>query len=188
MVPRDASGYYNGMITLGTDDPAVQGSEGMIQVGFVVWTQPKVPFIKSFSMDRDGILTIELSTTKTTYDGIIGGSYPGRSAPDPSFDVTITGPTGIINPTPHKNVLKGGVSLMSMEPMAAGAGAGPYMENSIQYITFYSVPGKEGAWTMSVMPHNLAQFDYSITMEALGDVKAVPGTGSDNETNTTPKS
>ena len=47
-VPKNASGYYNGNVDLGIDDPAIRLEESRIQLNFLIWQQPEGGFSKKF--------------------------------------------------------------------------------------------------------------------------------------------
>jgi hypothetical protein len=184
-VPSDASGYYNGMIDLGADDPSIQNGEGTIQLSFMVWKQPDVPFVKSFTLKESVPLTIELTATKDSFAPMpASGSNMGKSMADPSLEVSILGPDGKITPAPVKTVIKGSVYLVQNDPSSMASDSGPYQDNGEQFVSTYTLDGKAGQWTLTIMPHNLSRFDYSITMGADGDLAVVPVTTMKNQTAT----
>jgi hypothetical protein len=101
---------------------------------------------------------------------------------DPSFDVAVVGPDGKITPAPAKTVIKGSVYLTQNDPSSMTMNPGPYQESGEQYVSTYTMTGKAGQWTLTVMPHNLARFDYSITMGSDGDLAVVPVITTKNQT------
>ena len=36
------------------------------------------------------------------------------------------------------------------------------------------MPGKAGTWELAIMPHNMARFEYLITMGPAGDMEIIP--------------
>jgi hypothetical protein len=173
-VPADTGGYYNGVINLGIDDPAVQEGEGMIQLNFMVWKQPAEPFSRPFTMTDDGPLTIELVATKDTYGGTASAVNGGKSAVEPSFDLSIDSPDGKVIPNLTKKVIKGSVDFTGQEAYTVGSKEAPYRETGIQYVSTYTLSGKAGPWNLRIMPHNMGRFDYIITMGPLGDLTIKP--------------
>jgi hypothetical protein len=177
-VPADAGGYYNGMINLGIDDPSVRDGEGRVQLVFMIWKQPSVPFSCSFTMKDDAPLMIELTASRDMYGYPVSTGTAGRQEAEPSFDLTIHGPDGTLTPQPVKTVIKGSVDLSMGNQYMTGTGTGPYQESGIQYISTYSMPGKAGTWELAIMPYNMARFEYVITMGPAGDMEIIPALSS----------
>ncbi len=174
-IPADAAGYYNGMINLGIDDPSVQAGEGMVQVSFMVWKQPATPFAYSFVMKEEGPLTIELSASRDPYGYAMPTGYAAGTQADPFFDLAVNGPEGMVTPVLVKTVIKGSVDLSSTgNPYVSATDTRPYQESGVQYISTYVMAGKAGTWDLAIMPHNVARFDYIITMGAAGDLAITP--------------
>jgi len=173
-VPADAGGYYNGVINLGIDDPAVQEGEGVIQLSFMVWKQPAEPFSRPFTMAENGPLTIELVATKDTYGGTVSAVNSSRPFTEPSFDLSIDGPDGKVMPNLTKKVIKGSVDFSGQGVYGIGSKEYPYQHTGVQYVSTYTLPGKAGTWNLLIMPHNMARFDYVITMGPPGDLTIKP--------------
>lgn len=175
-VPADAGGTYNGMINLGTDDPSVREGEGAIQLFFMVWKQPAAPFSRSFTMNEDVPLTVELTATKDLYSFPVSTVPAGGLQVEPSFDLIMQGPDGVVTPKLVKTVMKGSVDLLTGDPYMVATDTGPYRESGVQYISTYSIPGKAGRWELGIMPHNMARFEYIISMGPLKDMVITPFT------------
>ena len=153
----DSSGYFNGYINLGIDDPSVPDG-GRVNLNFNVWKQPTEPFVKTFSLEKDAPITIEI--TSSSY-----GMYPvGKEKNKPSFETILAGPNGTSNLKVSKKVIKGGISLGGEIPPWEIDGKSIYQETGTQYIETYTVKGTKGNYTLSMLPRNVPGFEYSITI------------------------
>ncbi|MBE0524981.1 MAG: hypothetical protein IBX40_11725 [Methanosarcinales archaeon] len=160
-VPQDAKGYYNGAIDLNIDDPSLNEWEGRMQLDFQIWKQPTEPYVKTFNIDTDAPVTIDIISD--IYDSSPESGSSSKN--DPSFDVTINGPDastpGDIKPS--KIVIGGSVDLGSERfPPWEMESEGLYQETRTQYIETYTLDGTAGDWTLSIMPYHTSRFDYSI--------------------------
>ena len=157
-VPAGAKGSYNGGLNLNIDDPSIREWNGRVQLTFNVWTQPTEPFVKSFTMKESAPLTIEISS---------GFGYPysmSSKKKEPSFETTLTGPSGNAELKVTKTVIKGGVNMGGDIPPWEIDSTGIYQENGIQLIETYKTNGAAGEWKLKVLPKNTERFDYSITI------------------------
>ena len=160
-VPQDAKGYYNGMINLNIDDPSINEWEGKVQLDFQIWKQPTEPYVKTFNIDTDAPVTIDIISDIYDYSPYSGSS----SENEPSFDVTIHGPdaSGPGEIKPSKIVIGGSVDLGSERfPPWEVESEGLYQETRTQYIETYTLDAAAGDWTLSIMPYHTSRFDYSI--------------------------
>ena len=168
-VPADKTGYYNGYIDLGIDDPALQQGEGRISMNLNIWTQPEETFIRTFTLDAADSISIELASGSGAYSM----PYPAaksQKAParEPSFETTLTGPEGVVPVTSVQRVIKGSVSLGGDPMTSPSQPAGAYQETGTQYIVTYMASGKPGTWQLSVLPRNTQNFEYKITLGGAG--------------------
>jgi hypothetical protein len=164
-VPQNASGYYNGNIDLGIDDPSIRLEENRIQLNFLIWKQPVGGFSKEFVVPAQEPITIELTSAMPMMSPMTSAGTP-RNMPrrEPSFDATLSGPEGNANLVLVQKVIKGSVSLGTDPMLVNGDLAGQYQETGNQYIFTYSTQGKPGPWTLAVMPRNTQSFEYKITL------------------------
>jgi uncharacterized membrane protein len=61
-VPQNASGYFNGNLDLGIDDPSIRLEENRVQLYFLIWKQPEGGFAKTFTIARHEPVTVELTS------------------------------------------------------------------------------------------------------------------------------
>ena len=166
-VPAAASGYYNGYIDLGIDDPSLMEGEGRVRLTFNIWKQPPEPFIKKFTLDAADPISIELTSGISAYmSPLTAGTIGAMPVREPTFDALLTGPEGNVAIHPVQKVIRGSVSLGSDPMVVASPQTGTYLEVNTQYIVTYTAQGKPGAWQLSVMPKNAQTFDYKITLGA----------------------
>lgn len=173
-VPPDASGFYNGYVDLGIDDPSIREGEGRIQLNFMVWKQPQEPFVKTFSLTGKEPITIELTSGIPGFMPMTSSPLTLSGAPtdipipakEPSFETTLTGPDGNVALTQTQKVIKGTVMLNSDPSTGKLPTTNGYQVTGEQYIYTYSAPGKSGQWKLAVMPRNTQGFDYKIYLDS----------------------
>ncbi|VVB85167.1 Fn3-like domain protein [uncultured archaeon] len=162
-VPSDATGYYNGYIDLGIDDPAVREWEGRVSLNFNIWNQPTEAFVRTFNLTKAVPITIEISSSYYASPYV---NSQGTTSREPSFEITLENPSGVItrlNLT--KRLIKGSVNLGSDSTILSGTtGNSMYQENGIQYIETYMANGQPGTWKLRVLPGNTQGFEYGITI------------------------
>jgi len=159
-VPPGRSGNYNGYIDLGIDDPSLQEGEGRVSLSFTVWQQPAGAFTRQFSMSSSDPITVKLTATPQSYS--TPAAAQGSLVREPSFDVTLTGPSGNAAVQQTNKEIRGSVSV-GMDSVIYGSGkSGEYQQVSSQYIYTFTAQGRPGTWTLAVMPKNTQTFEYSI--------------------------
>ncbi|HEX3001291.1 MAG TPA: hypothetical protein VHN82_02820, partial [Methanoregula sp.] len=159
-VPPAATGYSNGYIDLGIDDPSLMQGEGRVSLNFNIWKQPAVSYVKQFTLDAAEPVSIELTSGYSGYPAPIATS----TIREPSFETTITGPDGIVTARPVQKIIRGSVNLDGDPTIASSSKDAAYHETSVQYTVIYAVEGKPGVWQLSVTPKNTQNFEYKITL------------------------
>ena len=164
-VPQNASGYFNGNVDLGIDDPAIRMEENRIQLNFLIWKQPEGGFSKKFTVMAQEPISLELTSAMPMMMPVtIAGTPRDMPRREPSFDATLTGPDGNANLVLVEKVIKGSVNLGSDPMLSNGDRPGQFQETGTQYIFTYSAQGKPGEWTLGVMPRNTQSFEYKISL------------------------
>lgn len=165
-VPPAMSDSYNGYIDLGIDDPGLREGEGRISMNFMIWQQPPGDFTRQFSMRSPDTITLVLTATpQYSPSPEVVQLNPVR---EPSFDVSLTGPSGSVAVQQVKKEIHGTVSV-GMDPRIYGTGTGGmYQTAGTQYAYTYTAPGRPGTWTLAVTPRNTQNFEYTISF---GDVR-----------------
>jgi len=167
LVPAASSGYYNGYIDLGIDDPSLMEGEGRVMMNFAVWKQPPEPFVKTFTLDSSDPIAVELTSGLSyTMPPVTSGMPAGMPLRIPGFEASLTGPDGAVALSPALKIIRGSVNVGSDPAIAAPAQGGTYQETNPQYVVTYTAAGKPGTWRLSVMPKNTQSFDYKITLGA----------------------
>ncbi|MFV9631571.1 MAG: hypothetical protein ACNYWM_10950 [Methanosarcinales archaeon] len=163
-VPENAKGRYEGGIDLNFDDSPDEW-ERIIDLSFEVWTQPTDPFIKSFTSKTDAPITIEIGSNRYQYDACGGVNNTNE---EPSFDLTLKRPSGDyveLNLTMtgyYGSVSLGGTGCTAPWEMDS---SGIYDEYRISYIERYNTNGAAGEWELSILPHYVEEFEYTIDIE-----------------------
>jgi len=164
-VPQNASGYFNGNLDLGIDDPSIRLEEGRINLNFQVWKQPAGGFTKKFTVREEGPLAVELTSAYPMMNPVsTDGLSRTMVRQESSFSVTLTGPSGKQNLVLTEKVIRGSVNLGSDPYLGNADRPGTYQENGNQYVFTYSSRVSPGQWTLSVMPRNTQSFEYKITL------------------------
>lgn len=169
-VPADAKGRYTGEIDMGIDDSSLSRygwSDGRMQLNFNIWKQPNEPFVKSFTLEKEAPITIEISSN---YFGdiyrlaMLAGGQGTRNTKEPSFETSLKGSSGTVELNLTKTVIKGSVSLGGEMPPWEIESSGIYQQMGTQYLEIYTVNGHAGEWELSVLPANTETFEYTITI------------------------
>jgi hypothetical protein len=160
-VPENATGSFSGTINLGIDDPALRDWEGQVQLYFTVWEHPSEPFVKEFTTYANGTMRIEISTSVYNY-GFYGGSTSGNLSP--TFEVSMKQEGRTVNMQLVRSTSSGSVSYGSspIQPFISPASY-DYQSTGTVYTEVYEVSGAPGKWTLSILPINADNFEYSIT-------------------------
>jgi hypothetical protein len=160
-VPANAKGDFSGSIDLNIDDPGIREYEGQVSLNFHVAVQPEKPYEIPFKVNDNGTVTIELKSYM--YD-----MYPSSSSADPSFEVKLIDPQGNEVEAVQKGIRYGGsvtVGSIYYPVLKAAENTSEYQAHSQDYVQTYIVQASAGQWTLSVMPHNTENFEYSINIE-----------------------
>jgi len=159
-VPENATGSFSGTIDLDIDDPALRDWEGQVQLYFIVWEQPSEPFIKEFTTYTNGTMRIEISTSVYN-SGIYGGSTSDSLSP--SFEVSMNQEGRKVNMKLVRSTTSGSVSYGSnhVQPLIS---SDDYQSTGTVYAEVYEVSGAPGKWTLSILPLDTDNFEYSITI------------------------
>lgn len=160
-VPENAAGSYNGYIDMNVDGNVNDGSSPQLSLGFTVWQQPTVPFLKSFKTTTKDPVTIEVSYQSTTDMGV-------RVSPkneEPSVKLGLKLNCRPVNMTLVKSVDSGYVSVGNYYPIWALENEDVYQNSYDNHVDTYKVSGEIGNWELSILPKNLNSFGYTVTIE-----------------------
>jgi hypothetical protein len=161
-VPENATGSFNGNIDMNVDGKSNDGTSPQLNLGFSIWKQPAVPYVKTFTTTTRDPVTIEVSTD--TYDNNPWIRTPKKE--EPSFKLSLKYNSSPVNMTLVKTSQSGSVSLGGLYyPLWIKDDSLIYQNNGIHYAETYTVPGAVGNWELSVLPKNAEVFGYSITIE-----------------------
>lgn len=169
-VPVGAKGGYQGELDLNIDDPSIDEWDGIVHLNFDVWNQPTEPYVRRFAAATADPVTIEITSNPYPYKYFMG--METKHDEDPSFDVKLAGPDGVVDPVLTTITYTGSVSLGTnsymFPPWEADSSEGMYHETGTSYTETYTVPGATGNWTLEILPHDVDGFGYTIW---IGDKK-----------------
>jgi hypothetical protein len=159
-VPENATGSYNGYIDMNVNGKINDGTNPQISMGFSVWQQPAVSYVKTFNTTTNAPMTIEVSISK--YDSAMGL----RISPiqeKPSFELGLTYNSNPVNMTLVKSIESASPSVGSSSPIWAIENGNIYQNSGESYVETYTVPGAIGVWELTILPKSTNNFGYSIT-------------------------
>src|SRR5665647_2364754 len=159
-VPKNATGFYNGNINMNVNGNVNDGLSPQINIGFNVWQQPTVPYVKTFKTTTKAPITIEVSYQSNPDMGLrISPKYEV-----PSVKLKLTQNSLPVNMTLVKSVESGSPSVGSFYPTWAVVNGNIYQNTYDNRVETYRAPGAIGNWELSILPKNTNNFGYSITV------------------------
>jgi hypothetical protein len=178
-VPADARGSYTGSLDLNIDDPGINEYEGKVSLNFRILPTPEEPYETNFKAGTNGTIKIDVSAYQYGYGLYSTGENRDLS---PSFEVSLIDPSGKeVTPTLVSTKYSGSVSVIDdtaysqpylpyMSARITGGtetySQGSYQGGATTFVETYTVPGAAGDWTLSILPRNTENFDYSVTIGA----------------------
>lgn len=174
-VPADAKGSYTGTLDLNIDDPGISEYEGKVSLNFRILPIPEEPYETTFKAEDNSTINIELSAYQYGYGLYTRG---GNRDLTPSFEVSLKDPSGKnVTPTLVSKKYSGSVNIIDdtyPQPYLPYISAriadgmetynqGSYQGGTTTFVETYTVPGAAGDWTLSILPKNTENFEYSIT-------------------------
>jgi len=178
-VPADAKGSYTGSLNLNIDDPGIRDYEGIVSLNFRILPVPEEPYETTFKAGTSGTVSIEVSAYQYGYGLYAAG---GNRDLTPSFEVSLKDPSGNeVTPTLVSTKYSGSVNIIDdtyPQPYLSDVSAriadgmetsnqGSYQGGTTTFVETYSVPGAAGDWTLSILPKNTENFEYSVTIGAV---------------------
>lgn len=175
-VPADAKGSYTGSLDLNIDDPGIREYEGKVSLNFRILPTPEEPYETTFKAGANGTINIEVSAYQYGYGMYTAG---GNRDLTPSFEVSLKDPSGKeVTPALVSTKYSGSVSIIDdtypqpylpyVSSRIAGGmetyNKGSYQGGTTTFVETYTVPGAAGDWTLSILPKNTENFDYTITI------------------------
>ena len=177
-VPANAKGSYSGSLDLHINDPGISNG-GTVPLSFRILPVLKEPYETSFEARTDGPITIGITAYQYGYGMYTSG---GNRDLTPSFKVNLKDPSGNkVTPTFINTKSSGSINivdntypqprpLLDVSSKIAGNmetyNQGSYQGGTTTFVETYTVPGATGKWTLSILPKNTENFEYSITIGA----------------------
>jgi len=179
-VPADAKGSYSGSLDLNIDDPGIREYEGMVSLSFRILPVPEEPYENTFEVGTDGPITLEIKAYQYGYGLYTTG---GNRDLTPYFNVSLIDPSGNkITPIPVSTKYSGSINIVDdtypqpsyplpyiSSKIAGGMETydqGSYQGGSTTFVKTYTAQGSAGEWTISILPRNTENFEYTVTIGA----------------------
>jgi hypothetical protein len=181
-VPAEAKGSYTGTLKLNLDDPGIYDG-GMVPLSFRILPVVKEPYQTTFKAGTGGPITIEVKAYQYGYD--LYTATENRNL-IPTFNVSLKNPSGeevtptLVNtqyigsisiiddtypqprPLPYMSAIPGTTPAGSAQEKSPEVSQGRYQGGATTFVETYTVPGAIGDWTLSILPKNTENFEYSI--------------------------
>ena len=179
-VPADAKGSYSGSLDLNIDDPGIREYEGIVSLSFRILPVLEEPYETAFDAGTDAPITVEVKAYQYGYGLYTAG---GNRDLTPSFNVSLKDPSGNeVTPVPVNTKYSGSINIIDdtyPQPypvpyissriaggMETSTNQGSYQGGTTTFVETYTVPGAAGKWTLSILPENTENFEYSIIIGA----------------------
>lgn len=179
-VPANAKGSYSGNLDLHIDDPGIING-GSVPLNFRILPALKEPYETIFEARTNDPITVEVKAYQYGYGLYTAGGNRNIAA---SFNVSLRDPSGKevkpvlvstktigslsivddIYPQPRPLLEKSSNVMSSM----GTSNQGSYQGGTTTFVETYSIPGAAGKWTLSILPKNTDNFEYSITVGIAG--------------------
>lgn len=168
-VPNNATGRYYGNINMNVDgagsssdmnNPQLNTNNPQLNLDFTVLKQPLVPYLKTFKTTNEKPITIEVSSNTNENPWL---QSPKREKP--SFELKLNRNNDPVNMTFVKSVESGNINIGGGYPAVWPIGDETTYQSFVDtYVETYTVPGAAGDWELSILPKNMQNFGYSITV------------------------
>lgn len=179
-VPADAKGSYSGSLDLNIDDPGIRDYEELVSLSFRILPVPEEPYESTFEAETDGPITLEIKAYQYGYGLYTTG---GNRDLTPFFNVSLIDPSGNeVTPTLVNTKYSGSINIVDdtypqppypmpyVSSRVAGGmetyDQGSYQGGTTTFVKTYSAPGAAGEWTLSILPRNTENFEYTVTIGA----------------------
>lgn len=179
-VPADAKGSYSGSLDLNIDDPGIRDYEELVSLSFRILPVPEEPYESTFEAETDGPITLEIKAYQYGYGLYTTG---GNRDLTPFFNVSLIDPSGNeVTPTLVNTKYSGSINIVDdtypqppypmpyVSSRVAGGmetyDQGSYQGGTTTFVKTYSTPGAVGEWTLSILPRNTENFEYTVTIGA----------------------
>jgi hypothetical protein len=176
-VPADAKGSYSGSLDLNVDDPGIQEYAGRVPLSFRILPVLKEPYETTFEARTADLITLEVKAYQYGYGLYTSG---GNRDLTPSFNVSLKDPSGKeVTPTLVNTKYIGSINIVDdtyprpypiLYESSKVAGntetydQGTYQGGTTTFVETYTVPGTAGKWTLSILPKNTENFEYTVTV------------------------
>ncbi len=181
-VPADAKGSYSGSLDLNIDDPGIREYEGIVPLSFRILPVLKEPYENTFEAGSDNPITIEIKAYQYGYGLYTAG---GNRDLAPSFNVSLKDPSGNeVTPALVNTKYSGSINIIDdtypqpypvpyiSSRIAGGVETydqGRYQGGTTTFVETYTAPGAAGKWTLSILPKNTENFEYTVTIGAAAE-------------------
>jgi hypothetical protein len=180
-VPANAKGSYSGSLELHIDDPGIING-GSVPLNFRILPVLKEPYETTFEARANDPITLEVKAYQYGYSIYTAGGNRDTTA---SFNVGFKDPSGKeVKPVLASTKSIGSVSIVDnsypqpypllekssrIMDSTVTSNEGSYQGGTTTFVETYTAPGAAGKWTLSILPKNTDNFEYSVTIGAAGN-------------------
>lgn len=180
-VPANAKGSYSGSLELHIDDPGIING-GSVPLNFRILPVLKEPYETTFEARANDPITLEVKAYQYGYSIYTAGGNRDTTA---SFNVGLKDPSGKeVKPVLASTKSIGSVSIVDnsypqpypllekssrIMDSTVTSNEGSYQGGTTTFVETYTAPGAVGKWTLSILPKNTDNFEYSVTIGAAGN-------------------
>jgi hypothetical protein len=180
-VPANAKGSYSGSLELHIDDPGIING-GSVPLNFRILPILKDPYEITFEARTNDPITVEVKAYQYGYSIYTAGGNRDITA---SFNVGLKDPSGKeVKPVLVSTKSIGSVSIVdgaypqpypllekssNVVDSTVTSNEGSYQGGTTTFVETYTAPGAAGKWTLSILPKNTDNFEYSVTIGAAGN-------------------
>lgn len=175
-VPADAKGSYSGSLDLNIEDPGIQEYQEKVSLSFRVLPVMTEPYETFFETNTEEPITIEVKAYQYGYGLYTNG---GNENLIPSFNISLKDPSGKeVTPTLTNKKYSGSVNIIEdsypqpypilydtkVADSTETYTQGNYQGGTTTFVETYTVQGATGKWTLSILPKNTENFEYTVTI------------------------
>lgn len=175
-VPADAKGSYSGSLDLNIEDPGIQEYQEKVSLSFRVLPVMTEPYETFFETNTEEPITIEVKAYQYGYGLYTNG---GNENLIPSFNISLKDPSGKeVTPTLTNKKYSGSINIIEdsypqpypilydtkVADSTETYTQGNYQGGTTTFVETYTVQGATGKWTLSILPKNTENFEYTVTI------------------------
>lgn len=160
-VPDNSTGSYYSSIDMNVNNEENNPYNPQLSLSFTVQQPLTVPYVKTFSTETDAPVMIEVSADSYRSDM---GTRISPKIEDPAFDLGLTCNGNPVTLLLVKSVESGNVGAGNIYPVWVSTAGNTYQSYGEHFVKIYKAQGAVGNYEFSILPKNIYNFGYSITI------------------------